>query len=75
MRARNSGPPLAGIVAEHAHLAGVGAAVALEDLDRGRLAGAVGAEEAEDLAAVDGEVDALEGFDVAVATCAGRALR
>ena len=39
-----------GIVAEHAHLAGVALAVALEDLDGRRLAGAVRSEQPEDLA-------------------------
>ena len=38
------------VEAEHAHRAGVGPAVALEDLDRRRLARAVGAEQAEHLA-------------------------
>ena len=54
-----------------------------EHLDRRRLAGAVGAEEAEDLAARDLEVDPAHGFDLAVALgeasstgrCAGRACR
>ena len=35
-------------------------AVALEDLDQGGLAGAVGPEQGEHLAAADGEVDAVE---------------
>ena len=48
-------PP--GIEAEHRDLAGVPRAVALEDLDRGRLAGAVRAEQAEDLALLDPEGD------------------
>ena len=46
-----------GIVSEHAHLAGVALAVALEDLDGRRLAGAVRPEEAEDLSLLDREVD------------------
>ena len=54
-----------GIVAENRDGAGVGAAVALEDLDQGRLAGAVGSEQGEHLAAGDGQVDAVE-RDVAV---------
>ena len=41
--------------AEHAHLAGVGAPVALEDLDGGGLARAVRPEQAEDLADRDRE--------------------
>ena len=53
--------------AEHPHLAGVAAAVALEHLDRRRLAGAVGAEQREDLAAADVEVQPVDGGGVAVA--------
>ena len=49
---------LAGVEAEHADLAAVRAAVALEDLDRRRLAGAVRPEQREDLAARDAQVDA-----------------
>ena len=45
------------IDAEHAHLAGVAGAVALEDLDRGRLARAVRSDEGEDLAGADLEID------------------
>ena len=51
---------------EHRDLAAASAAVALEDLDRRRLAGAVGAEEREDLAAVDLEVDPAHRLDIAV---------
>ena len=46
--------------AEHAHLAGVGSAVALEDLDRGGLARAVRAEQAEHLAGRDRERDPVD---------------
>ena len=53
MRSRNARSRSAGVVAEHADLAGVGAAVALEDLEQGGLAGAVGAEQGEQLAAAD----------------------
>jgi hypothetical protein len=53
-------------VAEHAHLAGVGLAVALEDLDQRRLAGAVGPEQREHLAARDGQVHAVERDALAV---------
>ena len=53
--------------AEHGDLAAVGLVEALEDLDRRRLAGAVGPEQAEDLAAADLEVDAVDGLDLAVA--------
>ena len=41
-------------------------AVALEDLDRGRLPGAVRPEEGEDLARGDLEVDSLHSLEVAV---------
>ena len=60
--------PLAvlGVVAEHAHLAGAARAVALEDLGRGGLARAVGAEEAEDLPGGDGEGDVAHRLHVAV---------
>ena len=50
-----------------------------DDLDQGRLAGAVVAEDAGDLAGVDGQVDALEGADGAVGLAdvrsSGRAAR
>ena len=49
-----------GVVAEHGDAAGVGAAVAFEDLDQRRLAGAVGAEQREHLAARDRQVHAVE---------------
>ena len=55
-----------GIHAEHRHGASVARAVTLEDLDRGRLAGAIGAEHREDLAFLDGEVDVLHRNDIAV---------
>src|SRR5205823_9056991 len=54
------------VVPEHRHLTGVAAPVALEDLDRRRLAGAVRAEEAEDLAVRDLEVDAAHRLERAV---------
>ena len=44
-----------------AHLAGGGQRTRGADADSGRFAGAVGAEQAEDLALVDGEVDAIDG--------------
>lgn len=47
--------------AQHRRLAAGAVAVALEDLDRRRLAGAVRAEEGERLAAVDVERDAGDG--------------
>ena len=55
-----------GVVAEHRDLAGVAQPVALEDLDGGRLAGAVGAEEAEHLAGGDVEADAAHRLDAVV---------
>ena len=45
----------------------IGLVQALEDLDRRRLARAVGPQQAEDLARVDLEADAVDGLDVAVA--------
>ena len=50
-----------------AHLAAVGREHAEHDPHRGRLAGAVGPDEAEQLAGLDGERDAVERDDVAVA--------
>jgi hypothetical protein len=52
--------------AQHLGAARIGRAQALEDLDRRRLAGAVGAEQAEDLAAVDAEGDAVYGVQLSV---------
>src|SRR5687767_993395 len=52
---------------QDADLATVRGAQALEDLDGRGLAGAVGAQQAEDLARSDVEVDAGDGLDVAVA--------
>ena len=48
------------VVAEDADVAGVRRAVALEDLHERGLAGAVGPEDGEHLAAADVEVDAVE---------------
>ncbi len=45
------------VASEHADLAGVAVPVALEHLDARRLSGAVGAEQAEHLTALDGEID------------------
>ena len=42
-------------------------AIALEDLDDGRLARAIRPEQGEDLALLDGEIDTAHGFHVAVA--------
>src|SRR5581483_1532743 len=55
------------ILAEHLHVAAVARAVALEDLDGRRLAGAVRAEQAEHLAGTDLEVDPAHRLVLAVA--------
>src|SRR5690606_31344296 len=55
------------VLAEHAVLARVAVAEPLEDLDGRRLAGAVRAEDREDLAALDPQVDAVHGALGAVA--------
>ena len=65
----------AGVDTQHPHLAGGARAVALEDLDRGRLAGAVGAEEAEHLAGGDVEARRLARRPAGRRSCAGRAPR
>ena len=61
-----SAPRSAHVEAEHPDLAGVGLAEALEDLDGRRLAGAVRAEQAEDLARADLEADAVNRLDLAI---------
>jgi hypothetical protein len=55
-----------GIETEDPYVASVAVAEALQDLDRRRLAGAVGAEQAEHLAASDIEADVAHGGKVAV---------
>src|SRR5262249_41028924 len=55
-----------GVGAEHVSFTAVALAVALKDLDGGRLARAVRAEQAEDLAGAKLEVDALQRLEVAV---------
>ena len=55
-----------GIEAQDAHVSRVAVAITLEDLDRGRLPGAVGAEQREDLALVHREVDAAYRVDCCV---------
>ena len=55
-----------GVGAEHVDVAAVARAVALEDLGGRGLAGAVGAEQGEHLAAHDVEVDAVDGLRLAV---------
>ena len=59
------------VVAEHRHLAAAARAVALEDLHRRGLAGAVGAEQPEHLAAAHRDVDAAHRLVVAVALAQG----
>jgi hypothetical protein len=56
-----------GVEARHLDAAGVGLAQALDHLEGGGLAGAVGAEDAEDLAGADVEVDAGDGGEAFVA--------
>ena len=72
MRSRQarSGPLRVG--AEHLDVAAVTSAVALEDLDGRRLAGAVRAEQAEHLAGLDREVDPAQCLVVAVALAEAR---
>ena len=52
--------------AEHCDVAAVAPPVALEDLHRRRLAGAVGSQQGEHLAAPDLEVDAAHGLQIPV---------
>jgi hypothetical protein len=55
-----------GVNAEHAHFTRSALAVALEDLQRGGLAGPVGTEETQDLACLDAKVEPLQHLAVAV---------
>ena len=55
------------IEAEHPHRAGIGAPIALEHLDGGRLARPVRPEEGRDGAGLGGEAHAVDGHEVAVA--------
>ena len=66
IRSRSSRSSASPAPAEHLDLARVGRGQALADLDGRRLAGAVGPEQAEALAAADLEVEAVDGDDVAV---------
>src|SRR5690606_21288551 len=50
--------------AEHTHLTAVGPAQALDDLQRGRLPGPVGPEDAEELARLDPETHPVDGADL-----------
>ena len=56
-----------GIAAEDADAAAAARAQAFQDFDGGGLAGAVGAEQAEDFAGAHFEIDALDGGEAAVA--------
>jgi hypothetical protein len=58
--------PAAGVAAQDRHAPGVALAVALEDLDRRRLARTVRPQQPEDLAALDVEVDPAHGLDAPV---------
>ena len=66
MRGLSASAPVATSTPRTVRLAAVGRSQALEDLDRRRLAGAVRAEQAEDLAGRDVEVDPVDRPDVAV---------
>ncbi len=59
------GPLAVGVVAEDAHPAAGRRCEALQEFDRGRLAGAVGAQEREDLPAPHGEADPPHGLEPA----------
>ena len=67
MRRRSWSPATLRVEAEHGHRAAVGPAEALQDLDGGGLPGAVGAEQAEQLAAPHREGDAAQHLGGAVA--------
>src|SRR6185437_10191442 len=54
-----------GVDAVHQHLAAIGFHQRIEHAQRGGLAGAVGAEQAGDLAVAGGEADAVDGFHCA----------
>ena len=72
MRSRQSQARPLRVLVEHGDRAAVARAVALEDLDRRRLAGAVRTEQAEHLARLDLEVDRRAGPRTSRTTCAGR---
>src|SRR5262249_10345739 len=59
--------PSGGIVPQHGYLSAGALPVALEDLYRRGLAGSVRAEQPEDLAAMDVDVDPAHGLELAVA--------
>ncbi len=66
MRSRMATSSVLQCPAEDIHFAGSGAVEAFQNLDGGRLARAVGAEQTEALAMLDLQVDALHGMDRAV---------
>ena len=72
MRSRHAAGAFHGSAPRTSTAACVGGAEAFEDLDRGRLAGSVGAEEGEDLAAADLEVDPAHRLVDRRSACAGR---
>ena len=57
---------LLGVLSEHPHISAAAAPIPLEDLDGRRFSGAVGAEQAEHLAALDREGDSAHGVDTPV---------
>ncbi len=61
-----------GVLAEDRDLARRALAIALEHLDRRGLAGAVRAQEGEDLAPLDGQVQATDGLEVAIGLAQAR---
>src|SRR5205823_8796555 len=67
------GGPTSHVVAEDVDLSAVERLEAADEVEDGRLAGAVGPDEPQDLALVDGEVDAVHRGDAAVAL--GQAIR
>ena len=69
------GAAVPGREAQHVHLAVGGMQQAAHDLEGGGLAGAVGSQEADDLAAVDLERDSVDGADEAVAAAHDAAQR
>ena len=66
IRSRRARPPVSGSRPSTDDFAAAAAPVSLEDLDGRRLAGPVRTEQREDLAALDREIDAGDGFDFIV---------
>src|SRR5699024_3069875 len=71
MRARQSAPnhvigcPAGDVAAVEYHLAGVGLDNAIDEIEQRRLAGAVGPDQSENLAGVDGEIDIIDSMNPA----------